>query len=108
MQGLNPAIAAYIDHSNTRDLEAVTSLFKTDAVVEDEGLTHRGIQEIRRWVQKTHSAYRFNLKALDSAEVGAETIVTCLVAGNFPGSPVHLRFFFTLEGEKIAALAIRE
>ena len=37
---------------------------------------------------------------------GAETIVTCHVAGNFPGSPVDLRYRFALEGELIAALEV--
>jgi hypothetical protein len=33
-------------------------------------------------------------------------IVTSRLTGNFPGSPVDLRFFFRLERGKIAALEI--
>ena len=105
---LNPAIAAYIEESNAHDIEAVTARFKADAVVVDEGLTHRGIGVIRRWVEKTHAEYNFTLEALDVAEEEGQTIVTCLVSGAFPGSPIRLRFFFTLEGDKIAALTIGE
>ena len=104
---LNPAIAAYIEESNAHDIEALTARFKTDAVVADEGHTYRGIEEIRRWIEKTHSEYRFTLEALDFVEEGGETIVTCLVAGTFPGSPIRLRFFFTLENDMIAALTSR-
>jgi hypothetical protein len=31
---------------------------------------------------------------------------TWQVAGNFPGSPVDLRFFFQLDGGKIASLEV--
>lgn len=105
---LNPAIAAYIEESNAHNIEVLTARFKTDAVMEDEGLTHRGIEEIRRWIEKTQSEYRFTLEALGFVEQGNQTIVTCLVSGTFPGSPIKLRSFFTMEGEKIAALSIRE
>jgi hypothetical protein len=33
-------------------------------------------------------------------------IVTSRLTGNFPGSPVSLRFCFGLEGDKIASLEI--
>jgi hypothetical protein len=32
--------------------------------------------------------------------------VTSHVVGDFPGSPVNLRYFFVLEGDKIASLEI--
>ena len=37
---------------------------------------------------------------------GDRKVVTGHVAGNFPGSPVDLRYFFRLTGEKIAELEI--
>lgn len=103
---LNPVIAAYIEESNAHDIGALTARFQTDAVVVDEGLTHRGIEEIRRWIEKTHAEYHVTLEALDFAEEGDKTIVTCLVSGTFPGSPIRLDFHFTLNGDKIAALTI--
>jgi hypothetical protein len=33
-------------------------------------------------------------------------VVTSRLIGNFPGSPVDLRFFFELEGDKIASLEV--
>jgi len=35
-------------------------------------------------------------------EKDGKTVVTSHLVGNFPGSPVDLRFFFTLEGGKIS------
>jgi hypothetical protein len=37
---------------------------------------------------------------------GGKTVVTSHLTGNFPGSPVDLRFFFALEGDKIRSLEI--
>jgi hypothetical protein len=33
-------------------------------------------------------------------------VVTCRLEGNFPGSPVNLRFFFKLSGDKIQDLEV--
>lgn len=38
--------------------------------------------------------------------VGADTTVTARVTGTFPGSPVRLRFRFTVIGELISHLEI--
>jgi hypothetical protein len=105
---MHRTIEAYIEQSNAHNFEALSALFKPDAVVEDEGHTHQGIDEIRGWLEKTQSEYRFTLEALDSTEASNETIVTCQVTGDFPGSPINLRFFFITENDKIAALSIRE
>ena len=40
------------------------------------------------------------------AQDRGRTVVTCHVEGNFPGSPIDLRFFFRLDGEKIGELEI--
>ena len=36
----------------------------------------------------------------------AKTVVTSRLTGNFPRSPLDLRYFFELAGDKIAALEI--
>ena len=42
----------------------------------------------------------------DAAAVGERTVVAVRVAGNFPGSPVTLYFYFTLRDDLVAALTI--
>jgi hypothetical protein len=103
---LNPTIAAYIKESNAHNFNSIEALFTPDAVVEDEGQTHRGLDDIRGWITKTHKEYQFSLVALDFTEEDGKTIVLCEVSGNFPGSPVQLPFRFTLDGDNIAALSI--
>jgi hypothetical protein len=43
---------------------------------------------------------------LVSEQQDGKVVVPSRLTGNFPGSPVDLRFFFTLEGDKIASLEI--
>ena len=58
-------------------------------------------------MEEVSEKYRPAVEVIDIAEMDDETIVTGRVAGNFPGSPVDLRYTFILAGEKIARLEIR-
>lgn len=104
---LNPAIAGYLDDLNTRDNASLMRRFTPDAVVVDEGETYRGTEEIRQWIANTQAAFEFTLEPLRAEQQGGETILTCRTTGTFPGSPVDLRHFITLEDDRIAALTIQ-
>jgi ketosteroid isomerase-like protein len=106
-QTLTPTIAGYIAASNARQAGAAIACFTPEAVVIDEGRTYRGSEEIRQWIAETWAAYAFTLEVTQVAEQGSETVVTCRVSGTFEGSPILLRYFITLEGNRIAALTIR-
>ena len=101
-------IATYIQATNTHDIDALLASFTPDAVVTDEGQEYHGPAEIRAWREKTNEQYQFTLDVIDIAERGNKMVVTTLVSGNFDGSPVQLHFHFTLIGDKIAALSIRD
>lgn len=103
---LNDVIRDFIEKSNSRDVQGLTSLFTSDPVISDEGQTHRGLAEIRGWAERTQIEYGFTLEALNSADVDSETTVNCRVSGNFPGSPVELPFRFKFDAGKIAGIAI--
>ena len=104
---LPTAIAAYIAVSNAHDAAAGAACFADDAVVQDEGRERQGNAAIRGWMEEVSEKYRPAVEVIDVAETGDKTIVTGRVSGNFPGSPVELRYAFTLTGEKIARLEIR-
>jgi len=105
---LDPTIAAYLQANNERNPAAQLACFSPHAVVIDEGKTHRGPAEIGRWLAETSAAYAVNLEAMGVDSEEDEAVVTCRVSGTFPGSPIQLRFFFTLLDGKIAALTIRQ
>jgi uncharacterized protein (TIGR02246 family) len=104
---LPAAIAAYIAGSNAHDAAACAACFTDDAVVRDEGRERQGNAAICEWVEEVSKKYRHTIEVIDVAEMDGQTIITERVAGNFPGSPINLRYAFTLAGQKIARLEIR-
>jgi hypothetical protein len=99
-------IAAYIAGANAADSEAVAACFTLDAVVMDEGQERRGIAAIVAWKEETTEKYTPQTTVLTSQNMPGKSVVTASVSGTFPGSPVVLRYLFTLDGEKIARLGI--
>lgn len=98
-------IAAYFA-ADRQNPEALARCFTPQAVVRDEGHTHVGIDAIRAW--KAAAAARYTYKAVPFAmesEAGVH-VVRAHVAGNFPGSPVDLRYRFGLERGLVASLEI--
>jgi len=99
------SIAAYFA-ADRGDSEAVARCFTDSAVVKDEGHTYNGLAAIKQWKTDSSNKYTYTIEPFASEEKGGTTIVTSRLTGNFPGSPVNLRFFFGLEGNKIALLEI--
>lgn len=104
---LPEAIQAYFDADNARSADAVAAAFTDDAVVKDVGETFVGRDSIREWKIETDQKYSSTLAEpfLITTENG-KTQVTGHVSGDFPGSPVDLRYLFVLKGDKIAELEI--
>ena len=99
-------VSTYIAGANAQDIDAVTACFAENAVVRDEGQSRQGIAAIREWAEAVSKKYRPTVEVLHVAATDGRTVVAGRVSGNFPGSPVELRYVFTLEGEKIARLEI--
>ena len=66
-----------------------------------------GIMAIREWNLQALEKYKYTIEPLRLSLEPDKTLVTGRVTGNFPGSPIDLRFIFSLEGDKIASLQIR-
>ena len=93
--------------ADLRDGSAVSEYFTEDAVVRDEGNTYLGRKAIHEWKTVTSRRYTYTVEPFALEEVEGKTVVTAHVVGNFPGSPVDLRYFFGLKGDKIASLEIK-
>src|SRR6185295_7912255 len=98
-------IAAYFE-ADQGDSETVSQCFTENAVVKDEGNTHEGRAAINQGKTNTSAKYQYTSEPLACEEKDGKTVVTSHLVGNFPGTPVDLRFFFKLEGDKIASLEI--
>ena len=88
------------------DSETLSKCFTEDAVVKDEGQTHKGRAAIKQWKSDASNKYEYTSEPFACEQKEGKTVVTSRLTGNFPGSPVDLRFFFELEGDKISALEI--
>ena len=65
-----------------------------------------GRQAIGRWKAEATAKYHYTSEPLAVDCSGADVTVIARVTGEFPGSPIELRYRFTLEGDKIARLEI--
>jgi len=98
-------IAAYFA-ADRQNPEAVARCFTAQAVVKDEGRSHAGLDAIRAWKAAATAQYTYTSEPFALAQKEGRHIVASRVAGNFPGSPVDLRYEFRLERGLIASLEI--
>lgn len=98
-------IAAYFAADRAKSA-SVADCFTENAIVKDEGKTHVGREAIRQWKMQASSQYSYVSQPVALEKDGERSIVTSRVTGNFPGSPVDLRYKFLLENDKISHLEI--
>src|ERR1700676_4782768 len=103
---LSEPLATYFAGHNNHDVDAMIGTFAESATVKDEGQERRGHPAIRKWMEESNAKYSVTVAIINVAKMAAKTTVTGRVSGNFPGSPVELRFIFTLDQGKITRLEI--
>jgi hypothetical protein len=100
-------VAAYFA-ADKGDNEAVSQCFTEDAAVTDEGHTYKGRAAIKQWKAEVSAKYQYTSEPFACERKNGRIVVTSRLTGNFPGSPVNLRYIFGLEGDKIASLKIEQ
>lgn len=98
-------IAAYFQ-ADRETPAAVARCFTPHGFVRDEGDTYTGASAIEGWKADAAARYDYTTTPHALEMQDRSYIVTSRVAGTFPGSPVDLRYAFTLERGKIASLEI--
>jgi hypothetical protein len=98
-------IAAYFN-ADKHDGDAIVRCFTVQAIVKDEGRTHSGSDAIKAWKIDASSKYSYTSEPFAVVEQDGGYVVTSRTTGNFPGSPLDLRYVFRLERGKIAHLEI--
>lgn len=99
-------ISAYFA-ADAAEGSSIAACFTIDAVVIDENETHHGREAISRWRAEASARYRYLAEPIAITADGDKQVVTAHLTGDFPGSPVDLRYAFTLAGDEIARLEIR-
>ncbi|QZP07664.1 nuclear transport factor 2 family protein [Caenibius sp. WL] len=101
----NP-IAAYFEADRQKGAEAIARCFTEHAVVKDEGRTYTSREAIRRWKADSANKYSYAAETVAIGHDNGRIVVTRHLVGDFPGSPVDLRYFFVLQSDEIAELEI--
>jgi len=101
------AIEAYFTTERDGSPEELAAVFTENAIVKDAGEDLMGRAAIGQW--KVDYSKKFGPTATEPffiTEQNGKTLVTAHVSGDFPGSPIDLRYFFVVSGDKIAELEI--
>ena len=103
---LPSSVATYLAAEKAKDAETLGQCFREDAVVRDEGREHRGVAAIKAWHREANAKFRYVVEPLGASVGGPAVVVRARVAGDFPGSPVEMRFNFTVCEDRIVSLEV--
>ncbi len=88
------------------DSKAYSKCFANTAIVFDENETHKGQMEIMKWNEKTNLKYQPPLEPIAWSTIEKLNTLSPKVTGNFPGSPIVLKYQFKLNNGCIESLKI--
>jgi hypothetical protein len=104
---LPATIRNYLAAHTAQDVEAALRAFTPAAVVVDDGVTYRGTEEVRQFLSKAGSEYRFTTELIGAQRVDdTHWVATHRLEGDFPGGVVVLGYRFAMAGDLVAELVI--
>src|ERR1700753_2046627 len=107
---LPPLVAAYVEATNSFDLERLIAIFAEDALVNDQLRDYWGRAAIREWAERDIISERLTMVVTTVVEHYGNFIVTANVDGNFDKrglpDPLVLAFYFTGHRNLIVQLII--
>jgi hypothetical protein len=108
METLNlpTTVKSLVEAQQRHDSEAYAKCFSPNARVFDEGVTHKGNEEIKYWISQTNAKYNTKMEPVDYRENPSGGVLKALTSGTFPGSPVILTYHLKFENGLIISLKI--
>lgn len=107
---LPPLIAAYVDATNSFDLERLVATFAEDALVNDQLRDYWGRPAIREWAKRDIIGQRLTMNAIKVINHYGNSILTANVDGSYDKrglpDPLVLAFYFTAQSDLIVQLII--
>jgi hypothetical protein len=107
---LPPLVAAFVEATNSFDLEQLLATFTDDALVNDQLRDYWGKAAIRDWAERDIIGDRLTIAVTKIVSHYGNFIVTANVDGNFDKrglpDPLVLAFYFTPHHELIVQLII--
>ncbi|MAS95200.1 MAG: ketosteroid isomerase [Verrucomicrobiales bacterium] len=104
---LPEVILNYIAAANDGRIEDAATCFAEDALVNDESRDHHGREAIRKWINDTTREFQPKNEVLSANSDGDTHTVISKISGDFPGSPIDLKFRFDVTNGKISHLIIQ-
>jgi limonene-1,2-epoxide hydrolase len=109
---LPPVVAGYLAAVNAFDVDAIVAAFAPDAYVNDARREIRGVDAIRRWVEKEMVGDHVTMEPLEVIDHYGETIVRSRYDGtydktNLPGELVMSDYFIVRDGKIVSLTVIR-
>src|SRR5271168_225534 len=103
-------VAAYVEATNSFDLERLMSTFAEDALVNDQLRDYWGKPTIREWAKRDIIGERLTMNVTKVINHHDNFIVTANVDGNYDKrglpDPLVLAFYFTAQSDLIVQLII--
>jgi ketosteroid isomerase-like protein len=107
---LPPLIAAFVEATNSFDLERLMATFADDALVNDQLRDYWGKAAIRNWAERDIIGERLTVAVTKVVEHYDNFIVTANIDGNFDKrglpDPLVLAFYFTHHSDLVIQLII--
>jgi ketosteroid isomerase-like protein len=103
-------VAAYVEATNSFDLERLLATFADDALVNDQLRDYWGKLAIREWAERDIVGERLTMDVTEVIVHYGNVIVTANVDGKYDKrgmpDPLVLAFYFTPHGNRIVQLII--
>ncbi len=103
-------LAAYVEATNSFDLDGLLATFADDALVNDQLRDYWGKAAIRKWADRDIIGERLKMDVTEVIEHYGNFIVTANVDGDFDKrgmpDPLVLAFYFTPHSDRIVQLII--
>jgi ketosteroid isomerase-like protein len=107
---LPPLVAAFVEATNSFDLEGLMVTFADDALVNDQLRDYWGKAAIKGWAEQDIIGERLTIAVTEVVKHYDNFIVTADIDGNFDKrglpDPLVLAFYFTLHNDLIIQLII--
>jgi hypothetical protein len=110
LPALPPLVSAYVQATNSFDLEGLLAAFADDALVNDQLRDYWGKPAIREWAERDIIGERLTMHVVKIVEHYGHFIVTANIDGNYDKrglpDPLVLAFYFSAHGDQIVQLII--
>src|SRR5690349_11713825 len=82
-------IEVFMSSENAHDTDALAECFASDATVQDEGQTLKGLKAIKAWRLETAKKYQHTLEPVATSARGGKTVVSTSSPGTFRAARSH-------------------